>query len=105
MLNTQADIDIFFETDDFAEKVSYTVYGGLAAKIKCIWDSPFQLTSAQGIQYQNANPNALFRTVDVPSASDKDTVIRSGVTYYVTEVQPDGTGVTRLILSEMAPQQ
>lgn len=94
----------FFDNNPFAETISYTGYGLAAASIKAQFEDPYQLTSAQGIEYQNANPNCLCKTSDVPTADDRATIIRNAVTYYVMDVQPDGTGITRLILSKLAPQ-
>ena len=89
----------YFDNNPFAEVVTYTPSGGAPVSIKVQWEDPYQLTAMQGIQYQNANPNCLCKTSDVAAANDQATIIRSGVTYYVTETQPDGTGITRLILS------
>lgn len=105
MLNSQEDIDVFFQSEDFAESVTYTHSGDAPVSVKCIWDEPFQLTSAQGITYQNSDPNALFRSVDVPTPTDQDTVVRNSVTYYVLRSEPDGTGCVRLFFSTTAPQQ
>lgn len=95
----------FFDNNPFAESVVYTGYGLSPATIKVQFEDPYQLTIAQGIEYQNANPNCLCKTSEVATVDDRATIVRGGVTYYVIDTQPDGTGVTRLVLSKIAPQQ
>jgi hypothetical protein len=94
----------FIDTNPFAETVTYTASGGQPVSIKVQFEDPYQLTSAQGIEYQNSNPNCLCKTSDVANANDEAMIVRNGITYYVKEVQPDGTGITRLILSKDLPQ-
>ena len=103
MLNSSADIDLFFQTADFAETVAYTPEGGSPANIPVIFDMPYALTSVQGVTYQNAHPTCLAKTSDVSTATSGATIVRGAVTYYVVDVQPDGTGITNLVLSTQAP--
>jgi hypothetical protein len=46
----------------------------------------------------------LFQTLtsNVSSATQGDTLVVSGTTYYVMRAEPDGTGYTTLILSKQA---
>lgn len=104
MLNASEDIDLFFSTDDFAETVAFTPEGGSPVSIPVIFDEPYTLTAAQGITYQNANPTCQARTSDVSTATAGATIVRGSTTYYVTDVQPDGTGVTVLVLSTQASE-
>lgn len=93
----------FFNNNPLAEDVVFTASGGTAKTIKAIFDAPFQLTAVQGIQYQNSNPMAHVKTGDVAGVDDAATLVRNGVTYHVTSAEPDGTGITTLILSTQAP--
>jgi hypothetical protein len=89
----------FFVNSPFTKSATYTPSEGAAKTVTVIFDAPFQLTSAQGLEYQNAEPQCLVATSDVADANDQATILIDAVTYKVREVQPDGTGITRLILS------
>ena len=104
MIDAQEDIDVFFDAGDSGtEQVVYNKFGGAPATIVCRWDEPYGASIVEGLEVRNIKPSALFRTIDVPNANDQDTVVRNSVTYYVMDVQPDGTGVTRLIFSKDSP--
>jgi len=45
-------------------------------------------------------PKLLVRTADVSTAVEDDTIVTGGVTYKIKVVQPDGTGMTTLILEK-----
>jgi hypothetical protein len=45
-------------------------------------------------------PQAIVRTADVPSIASGQTVVMQGTQYSVAEIQPDGTGMTTLILQK-----
>lgn len=95
-------VEPFFANSLFTMTATYTGSGAAAKSITIIFDAPFQLTSAQGIEYQNAEPQCLCRTSDVSDANDQATILINTITYKVREVQPDGTGITRLILTRDA---
>ncbi|MBW7887451.1 MAG: hypothetical protein H3C35_03695 [Bacteroidetes bacterium] len=95
----------FLTHNPFAETVSITLEGEQAKSVRCIWNEPYQLTIVQGVGFQNSFPNGLFASNDVDGINDKATMVRNGVTYYVMEVQPDGTGMTTIIFSKDSPQQ
>lgn len=43
-------------------------------------------------------PQAIVRSSDVPAIAPGQTVVMQGTQYSVAEIQPDGTGMTTLIL-------
>jgi hypothetical protein len=45
-------------------------------------------------------PQAIVRTADVPNIAPGQTVVMQGTQYSVAEIQPDGTGMTTLILQK-----
>ena len=92
-------ISEFFETSDFAQSASYTPSGGSAATIYVIFDNEFSLSNI-GIGFENSAPQVMAKTSDVSAATNGATIVIDSVTYYVIGVEPDGTGVTRLILSK-----
>lgn len=93
-------ISEFFETTDFAQSVTYTPSGGSSVSILGIFDNEFSLNDISEMGYQNMNPYITCKTSDVNNATNGDTFVISSVTYYVIGVQPDGTGITRIILSK-----
>lgn len=94
------DLDIFFSNSDVAKTATYTPAVGTAKPVQVIFDAPFGLTSAQGIDYQSDVPAVTIKTSDVPSVGEGDTLTIDGVVFKVKEIQPDGTGISRIILSK-----
>ena|SRR4030067_1899703 len=95
---TDNDLDIFF-SDDFTQDATYTPQGGQASTIKIIFDNAFKVIDiSTGIE--SALPAATCKTSDVASVKHNDTLVINSITYYVSGIQPDGTGITKLILSK-----
>lgn len=99
-MNLTADLDIYFA--DFGAAASYTPSGGQAAALKVIFDNAHQTLDmlGGGVGFESAGPQALCKTSDVSTAKHGDTIVVSSKTYYVTGVEPDGIGLTKLLLSE-----
>lgn len=88
-----ADIsDVFFNSDEFADD---GVLNSITA-IKVIFDDGF--VAAQG--RESSSPTALCISTDVADVVHGNTLEINGTTYFVTGIQPDGTGTTLLILSK-----
>jgi hypothetical protein len=95
---------------DFGENA---VLNGVAVRV--IFDAPFaELPDNMGMA--DNRPSVQIRSVDVPAAASTNTAdvllvlaegaaVRTGFPsrYLVTEVQPDGTGMSRLMLREAPP--
>lgn len=90
----------FFANNPYCVEAIYTPKTGTPAHIQVIYDAPFSLASASGIQYQSATPSCMCMTSNIPNAIDEDAISIAGVKYYIKEVHPDGTGITTLILSK-----
>lgn len=92
--------DLFNGT--FDEEVLFTPSGGQARPVRAIFDNPYQGTQyAQGdIEIESSGPKATCRDTEVAGVAHGDTLQIRGKTWYVLEVQPDGTGLVVLILSE-----
>lgn len=95
-----SDLAMMFDTDVFAETVTYTPSGGSAVSIPAIFDLPFEEMAVQETGVDSAAPQCAVRSADAPSAKPGDTVQRGATVYNVISAQPDGTGVTTLVLSE-----
>ena len=89
------DLDtVFMNTDEFADTATFT-HGGAPSSVKGIFDNEF--ITAQGVE--TLTPVFRCATTDVSTAVHGDTLVISGTTYYIIGIQPDGTGITLLILS------
>jgi hypothetical protein len=98
------DLVAFFDTDAFAQTATYTRIGYPSVSISVIFDSEYSVV--EGVVETGMGvpaPQALCKSSDVANASRGDTLLVGGMTYYVLEVKPDGTGVTTLVLSKDAP--
>jgi len=90
------DLDTFLDTTDFA--VAATLNGTTA--INVIFDAAYEAVNLQTGEVEGAAPVAICKSSDVSGVSHGDTLDVNGTTYYVRGIQPDGTGLTTLILSE-----
>ena len=91
---------IFFDSDDFASSATFTdVSAGTSSTIKGIFDkeSVEQAVGEAGLIEEV--PVFTCKPSDVSDATFNDTLAIDGTTYYIKEILPDGTGVTRITLS------
>ena len=100
-VETATELAIFFEANDFAVTASYTPQGGSSANILGIYDQEYlELDSGGSVAFAINQPRFQCDTASVPSAAEGDTLVVSGINYKIVVVQPDGTGVTTLVLEK-----
>lgn len=100
-VETAVERAIFFEVDDFAVTASYTPQGGSPVAVRGIYDQEYlELDSGGSVAFAINQPRFQCASASVASAAEGDTLVVSGVTYKITVVQPDGTGVTTLVLEK-----
>ena len=87
------DLTEFFSTDDFA--VSATYSGG--GTVSGIFDNQFLGVPGEPVM-SGSQPTFTVKTADVPTVTTGQTFVIASVTYTVTGIHPDGTGVTMLLL-------
>ena len=103
-LDLTSDLDTIFKTDELAQTATYIRQGYASAQIPAIFGNEYVVAQGSGEQGVGTSaPTALCKTADVPAAAEGDTLAIGGMTYHILEVQPDGTGVTLLILSKDRP--
>lgn len=92
------DLTPFFDTvNGFAETVTYQG----SSQIDVIFDDAFvNVGVGQLGGVESRKPACLAREADVPNVAHGHTVKRGAVTYHVIGVEPDGTGVTLLVLEK-----
>jgi hypothetical protein len=89
------DLDIFFNSEEFAVDVTYN-----AATIQGIFDAEFSSAVEGEMGVESTVPQVLLKTSDVPSVAHNETMTINSVVYKVIGIQPDGTGMTLILLSE-----
>ncbi len=93
-------LDNFLNSDHFAVAATLTV-GSTATNISVVFDSEYSTLNTIGIvEVSSAQPKALAIDTDVSTATIGSTLKIGDTTYYIIEIQPDGTGMTTLILSK-----
>jgi hypothetical protein len=91
----------FWEADLAGMFVDFGIdatYG--ASTIQVIFDNEFLAASAFDIEVESREPKCYVKESDVSGIDQGDTLVINSTTYYVIKVEPDGTGLTRLILSK-----
>lgn len=91
--------DVFLADAGFGESFTWT-HAGTAATKTGVWDDPYTTATATG-KLEASNPSVLLKTAEITGVAHNDTVLRASdsTTWIVRGIQPDGAGVTRLILS------
>lgn len=87
-------------TAGFEESVVVTI-NGTGYSVPGIYEAPSSEFNADDLTLIDAAPAVLVKTDDVTGVTARrDTVTRGGTAYKVKKVLHDGTGVTRLELSD-----
>lgn len=94
------DIDIFFDTYEFAKSANLVSAGAGSKTIKVIFENNYQDMNIYTGIVESAGPQAQAKTSDVTGAAHGDTLEIDNITYYIKGIQPNGTGITILILSK-----
>ena len=64
-----------------------------------IFDNDFLAVDVDESEVESSEPTLLARTADVSSLAHGDTLTISAESYTVRGIQPDGTGMTQIMLS------
>jgi hypothetical protein len=93
------DRSYFVAVDDFGVAATYTPAGGSASTVNGVFDNDFvEVDTGGSVTFAQQQATFMCRTADVSSAAEGDAITISGENYIVRIVQPDGTGMTNLIL-------
>jgi hypothetical protein len=83
------------------EAITYTPAGGDAETLSGVFTQDYYAPVEGGeVRVESASPAVSLPSSDVPSAAQGDAVNVDGTDYKVVTVQPDGMGMTALILRE-----
>ena len=91
------DLTAFLSTNDFA--VMATVNG---AQVAVIYTADYTPASVGSFGMASSSPAIELRTQDVPPSPAGKPVTVNGAAYTIAEHQPDGTGMSVLILTGAA---
>ena len=97
-----ADRAIFFDVDDFGVTATYT-RGATPSTVIGIFDNTYVTVDIAEVGYASAEPEFLMQSSQVPSgAIPGDTLTVNATAYIIRNIEPDGTGITRLRLQAPA---
>ncbi len=87
----------FFTNSPFVSSAIFAHTGVDQKLISIIFENPYK--GAQNIE--TSDPSCLCMDSEITDVALNDAIILAGgITYYITEIQPDGTGITTLVLSK-----
>ncbi len=89
------DLDIFLNSAEFAVDITYN-----AATIQGIFDAEFSSAVEGEMGIESTDTQAFVKTSDVSSATHGETMTINSIVYNIIGIQPDGTGMTLILLSE-----
>ncbi len=89
------DLDIFLNSDEFGVDVTYNT-----VTIQGIFDDEFSSAVQGEMGIESTVPQVLLKTADVPNVAHNETMTINSIVYKVIGIQPDGTGMTLILLSE-----
>lgn len=93
------DLSIFFELDDFGTAAVYTKTNKRPITINGIFDNPHaSITATDMMDVTIPKPSFVCRTVDIPNAAEGDNIKIRNVSYTIRVVATDGLGVTTLVM-------
>jgi len=90
----------FFSTNDFAESVIWTKFGGSPVTITVMYDAESTTVDPETGDIVTSNPLITGATKDLEGAGNRDTFTISGQVFRVREVMPDGSGLTTVTLTK-----
>lgn len=91
------DLSAFLSTDEFATLATLD-----GAEVRCIFDNGSALAQVGVAGMMSTQPSMTLPTADVPAEVVGLPAVVNGASYLVAEHQPDGTGVSVLLLERSA---
>ena len=92
-------IDEFFIEGLNADRVRYFNPAGVPKLILAIYQAPNSQITINDVMYESTKPSFIVKQADVEDAAHGCRLDRGTTSYYVVDIQMDGTGLTTLIVS------
>jgi len=89
------DLSIFINPAEFGQTVTLN-----GVPVAALFDAAYMLGNVGDFGVSGSNPVATLQTALVPADVVGMTLVAGGVSYRVTENQPDGTGISTLQLRQ-----
>lgn len=89
------DLSAFMNVAEFATTVTLA-----GVPVSAIFDSAYALGSVGEYGMASSQPMLTLATADVPAAPIGQAVVVNGVNYLVTAHEPDGLGISRLLMGK-----
>jgi len=98
-LETAQDLLNFFDTDTHGTSASVTI-DSTTTSISVILNKEYFAIAGESVDVDGTQPVVTCRSTDVTGIDTSDTIVIDAETYNIVNIQPDGTGMTVLILQE-----
>lgn len=82
------DLSAFIDAEEFAHAATYTPQGGQPGTLNGIFDAHYR----EALDIGGTMPVFLFATADKPAAARGDAITIAGVSYTVSNVEPNPEG-------------
>lgn len=99
-LESAADLAGYFDTDAHGVAATITINGSSSTLNVILNKEYFAIDPGFGTEVEGTQPVATGRSSDMTNVAVGDTILISSITYNITNVQPDGVGITSLVLEE-----
>jgi len=99
-LESASDLAGYFETDSHGSSATITINGSGSSINVILNKEYFAIDPGLGMEVEGTQPVATGRSSDMTNVEIGDTIQISSITYNIVNVQPDGTGVTALVLEQ-----
>ena len=87
------DLSAFFNTAEFAQPCTLN-----GAAVSAIFDNGYSVGNVGILGMASSEPTLMLTTASVPASPIGLPVVVNGTNYLVAQHEPDGTGVSRLVL-------
>ena len=100
VLESTADLAGYFDTDAHGISAVITI-GGSSSTINVILNKEyFAIDPGTGIDVEGTNPVCTGTSSDMSGVDNEDTIVIDSVTFNIISVEPDGVGITALVLEQ-----
>lgn len=97
-----SDLSGFFDENDFAGQAKITSEETKRTiLVSGIFDNDFLSVSGGEVQINSAGPAFTAQSSELTTIKTGDALIYEGVTYKIRRVEPDGTGISNIILNKV----
>lgn len=94
------DLTGFFDPADFGDEATVLPADGSESfTVSGIFDAPHVLGQSKDVRIVTDRPTLMCRSVDAERIKREDRLQVKGQTYDVLEVEPDGTGVSTVVMA------